>query len=184
MSAKKRKSLSLSDRMRVLERATNGRSARQIAKEIDVGKTQIQGIVKRKEDILRDYSSGASQGQKRRKLSRTGNELINSLTLEWFVKARSKNIPISWPLLQKKALMIASELKNDKFKASNGWLELFRKRNNISFAALSGESDSVNKETVADWETRIEKICEGYSPENIFNLDETGLFFRALPSKS
>ena len=81
MSAKKRKALSLSDRVRVLERATNGRSARQIAKEFDVGKTQIQGILKRKEEILRDYSSGASQGQKRRRLSTTGNELINKLTL-------------------------------------------------------------------------------------------------------
>ena len=80
--------------------------------------------------------------------------------------------------------MIASELKNDEFKASNGWLESFRKRNNVSFATLSEESDSVNKETVADWQSRIERICEGYSPDNIFNLDETGLFFRALPSKS
>ena len=35
-----------------------------------------------------------------------------------------------------------------------------------------------------DWAKRLPVICDGYEPRNIFNADETGLFFRALPTKS
>ena len=31
---------------------------------------------------------------------------------------------------------------------------------------------------------RLESICEGYQPCDIFNVDETGLFYRAFPNKS
>ena len=27
-------------------------------------------------------------------------------------------------------------------------------------------------------------LCEGFAPEDIYNLNETGLFYRAQPSKS
>ena len=37
---------------------------------------------------------------------------------------------------------------------------------------------------IDDWIKRLLSVCEGYAPENIFNTDETGLFFRALPTKS
>ena len=31
---------------------------------------------------------------------------------------------------------------------------------------------------------RLPVLCKGYEPKEIFNVDETGLFFRALPTKS
>ena len=40
------------------------------------------------------------------------------------------------------------------------------------------------KELVEDWKTRLPEILAGYSKEDIFNADETGLFFRALPNRS
>ena len=30
---------------------------------------------------------------------------------------------------------------------------------------------------------RLRELCKGYRPENIWNEDETGCFFRALPEK-
>ena len=49
---------------------------------------------------------------------------------------------------------------------------------------LSGESGDVPADAVADWARRLPVVCEGYEPKDIFNADETGLFFRALPSRS
>ncbi|XP_013793871.1 tigger transposable element-derived protein 6-like, partial [Limulus polyphemus] len=78
----------------------------------------------------------------------------------------------------------------------NGWLDRFQKRHNISCSVLSGKGASVNEETINDWgasvneETindwcsRLESMCEGYSLKDIFNADETGLFYRALPTHS
>jgi hypothetical protein len=37
---------------------------------------------------------------------------------------------------------------------------------------------------VDDFRSKIGKIVEGYKAEDIFNADETGLFFKALPDKT
>lgn len=43
---------------------------------------------------------------------------------------------------------------------------------------MSGESA-----TVESWKERLPEILEGYKAEDIWNLDETGCFWRALPNK-
>lgn len=42
----------------------------------------------------------------------------------------------------------------------------------------------VNEEIVADWSQRLPDICKEYAASDIFNADETGLFFRTMPNKS
>ena len=37
---------------------------------------------------------------------------------------------------------------------------------------------------VEDWGRRLESVRKGYQLRDIFNADETGLFYRALPTKS
>ena len=50
---------------------------------------------------------------------------------------------------------------------------------------VRGESGDVSEETVTDWQERlIVTLVRGYSPEDIWNEDETGCFFRALPDKT
>lgn len=53
---------------------------------------------------------------------------------------------------------------------------------NIVFSTLSGESASVDFESAADWMLSLQLILMEYDPENIFNVYETGLFFKCLPS--
>ena len=106
------------------------------------------------------------------------------MTFEWFCRARSNNLPVSGPLIREKALAIAKELGLHDFKASVGWLDKFRSRHNISFRTVCGESSAVDENIVSDWQKRITGICESYEERNIFNCDETGLFFRTLPSKT
>ena len=37
--------------------------------------------------------------------------------------------------------------------------------------------------SVDSWKERLPQIVQGYSKDNIWNMDETGLFFRALPDR-
>ena len=95
-------------------------------------------------------------------------------------------MPITGPMLQEKAMEIAQglDISQDEFKASNGWLDHFKSRNGIKAKFISGEAGDVHEETVDSWKERLPELLQGYAPENIWNMDETGYFFRALPNKS
>ena len=49
---------------------------------------------------------------------------------------------------------------------------------------MCGEANDVDMQTVADWKGKTEDLVAGYEPRNVCNGDETGLFFRVLPSKT
>lgn len=78
-------------------------------------------------------------------------------------------------MLQEKAKRASEELGDSEFTAFvNGWLEIFKKRFNIKSKNIGGEAGGVRQETVTFWQERLPNISSGYSPENIFNMDETG----------
>ena len=108
---------------------------------------------------------------------------INDALYKWFVLARSKNIPVGGQQLIEKAKMIAATLGKPEFKGSQGWLEKWKKRFAIKELKICGESGEVQGETVDSWKERLPEIVQGYSKDNIWNMDETGLFFRALPDR-
>jgi transposase len=62
----------LKQRLEVVKLLENGKSSREIAQIMGVGRTQIQTINKRKAEILEDYENNVSTDRKRHK---TGNEL-------------------------------------------------------------------------------------------------------------
>jgi hypothetical protein len=93
---------------------------------------------------------------------------------------RAKNIPLSGTLLQE----IATRLQIDYFLASNGWLDRFRKRNNISFNVLSGETVSAHLQAAGDWKRWLPRLLLGCAEEDIFNADENGVFYRQVATWS
>ncbi|UYV77881.1 hypothetical protein LAZ67_15002660 [Cordylochernes scorpioides] len=73
----------------------------------------------------------------------------------------------------------------DNFEASNGWLEKFKARRNIAFKRLHGEAGSVDANSVATWKGEIiPSLLAKYSPQDIFNADKTGLFYKLLPNQT
>jgi kinesin family protein 6/9 len=118
----------------VIQLSERGISARKIAAEFNVGKTQIQNIVNKKNQFLEDFKNNASPDRKRRSYN-NGNEQINKLSWTWYQDARERRINVTGALLQEKARKFARELGNDNFKASNGWLESFRHRHRITFTS-------------------------------------------------
>ena len=97
---------------------------------------------------------------------------------------RSKKMILNTEVLREKALYFARELNCNDFKATNKYISKFKKRNNILFSKFYGESDSVDEEVVENWNQKLKDINEKNSPEDVYNLDETALFHRLLPSKT
>lgn len=133
---------------------------------------------KNKDVILENYNSERF-GQNRKRF-RSGNftDIENALYTQ-FVKARSENISISGPILTSKAEVLAKKLNYEKFKASNGFNERFKQRQNIVYKSASVELDCVQK-----WNEKLPSLITVYEPRNILNADETRLFYKLQPNKT
>lgn len=59
-----------------------------------------------------------------------------------------------------------------------------KKHHNIKSKAVVGDSRDEHSETVSSWKERLPVITAGYKAEDIYNLDETGCFWKALPDQS
>lgn len=180
----KRKRLSLKEKVDVINFCEQEKlSARQAAIKLELGKTLVSNILRDKDSILLEYEKNGDVDSKR-KFPKTESSVIDEVVYTWFCQLRAKNMPVSGPLIQEKALQVAKIENFENFSASNGWLEKFRIRHGITFKSICGESKSVDTSVVKDWTEKLEGICEGYADVNIWNLDETGLFFKALPDKT
>ena len=101
---------------------------------------------------------------------------MDDVVYRWYSFARERNFPVSRPMLQQEALQLARVLGKEGFKASNRWLDCFKKRHNIKNIIISGKSADISEQTVEAWMERLHTLLEGYSPENIRNEDETECF--------
>lgn len=184
MANRKTNTLSLKSKIDLIKCSEEQKlSPKQLVLRFKCGKTQVYEILKNKDKIKEEWMRG-SNGDVKRKPKENSNEDINSTLLQWFMDARTRNLPVSGPILQEKAKEIAQHLGKQNFKASNGWLESFRSRHKIKFNQVCGEAKDVNPETVSEWTLQIKEIIKGYKLEDIANCDETGLFYRALPDKT
>ena len=66
---------------------------------------------------------------------------------------------------------------NDWLKLSSGWLESFKNRHQLRAFRKHGEAASVDLTVVASEIERIQDFTKDYDLKDIFNMDETGLFY-------
>ncbi len=99
-----RKVISLSDKLRILERLEAGETASKLAKEYGIGNSTLTDIKKAKEKIRRfaaDQESAKSLAK--RCIVRTCNDADhNKMLLIWFKQERSKGLPICGPSSKQK----------------------------------------------------------------------------------
>lgn len=180
--SKQYKELCLKDKIEVINFLKNN-SQRTAAEKFQISKTCVSNILKRKSEYLQRFEENENESMSR-KIRKTNNFEVNQATFEWFKKMRGMNARVSGPLLQEAASEFSKKLNVENFIASNGWLESFKKRHNISQKILCGESHDVDMETVDSFKRRISDLLENYKKEDIFNADECGLFYRAMPNKT
>ncbi|KAG7165927.1 Tigger transposable element-derived protein 1-like 22 [Homarus americanus] len=72
------------------------------------------------------------------------------------------------------------------FTASSGWLQRFKIRNKITNINIGGEEASADRAAAREFPPFLREIMEEgqYSDDQVFNMDESGLFWKKLPSKS
>ncbi|XP_056636254.1 jerky protein homolog-like [Diorhabda sublineata] len=190
-SKRKRVVLSLEQKVFIINRVLDrGESVRKVAGEFGVGEQTVRDLIKRKDEILRFISSADStsllaSGRKTMRKSTLSD--MESALFEWFKQKRAEGIPISGPMVCEKAKWFHERLNIDEpFGASQGWLFRFKNRHGIRQLDIQGESLSgdLTAATVCNEEfgSLISKL--NLSPDQIYNADESGLFWKMLPSKT
>jgi len=98
-------------------------------------------------------------------------------------------MPVSGPLLCEKANHFYSKLhrgEQQSFKASSGWLYRFCIRHGMRQLTVQGEKLSADSSALDPFKRTLEDFIEskGLTLDQIYNCDETGLYFRLLPKKT
>ncbi|XP_051784390.1 tigger transposable element-derived protein 1-like [Erpetoichthys calabaricus] len=94
--------------------------------------------------------------------------------------------PIYADLQQQTPGTSTDEASGKPFKASRGWFENFKKRTGIHSVVRHGEAASADIKAAEDYLKTFAGIiaAEGYIPQQVFNCDETGLFWKKMPRRT
>lgn len=102
------------------------------------------------------------------------------LALKEFVLNYQHRTVLSDAILIEKAKMIAEglDIPQEGLQFSSGWLHKFKDRNGIRQRKLEGEASSADEAAIANALPSLRERCSNYPLERIYNMDETGLFYR------
>ena len=184
--------MTLETKMEIVRELQGEKSQRIVAEKFGVAKSTVGDIWKYRQKIEDCVLSSESLvfAKKRCIVRDPKFELVDAACWKWFCQQRSKGAPVSGVLLQEKARVFFAKLYLDadpeSFKGSTGWLRKFNLRHGIKNTALRGEILSANMSAVGPFREELQKLVEseGYSRDQIFNADETGLWWRLTPSSS
>lgn len=182
--AAKRCTLSLEDKIDILDKLkSRTKSLEECAADYGIGFSTLKKI-KRQENQIRQMAISNANLKRKRNRESLHEEVGDALVL-WFQQMLSKNVPINGPLMMEKAKQLALELGFDDFDPSPSWLERLKKRHNIKKLAVSGEKAAADHTGATEWITNIyPSIVKDWDKNDIFNADETGLFYKATPNST
>lgn len=181
MSTRKLKNLNVNEKLKIVNALKNGKSRNEVMKEFNVPQATLCRIIKNAA-VLEELARDGHGKNKRIKKAEYPN--LENCLVTWMKECRHNNVPIGGNLLKEKAKKYASSLGIEGFCVSNGWLDGFKKRHDIVFRKLCGEGNAVDMNVCNEWIEGLEELIREYSDEDIFNADETGLFYKCLPDKS
>uniref|UniRef100_UPI00358F4E33 tigger transposable element-derived protein 1-like n=1 Tax=Myxine glutinosa TaxID=7769 RepID=UPI00358F4E33 len=164
-----------------------------LAAMFEMPKSTVCTILKNKEVIkAADVAKGVTTLTPRRSKFM---EEMEKLLLVWINEKQLVGAAISEGIICEKAKLLHGDLikdlpgssaDGDEFKASRGWFEKFKRRSGIHSVVMHGEAASSNKDGAADFVNKFSAFVntEGYVAQQVFNCDETGLFWKKMPRRT
>nr|CAH0104760.1 unnamed protein product [Daphnia galeata] len=182
--------LTLENKFKAIQLIKEKKSERCVAEIMGDSRSQISRISISKEKIENFYQDKVFQPVAKVMANRSVNADLDKAVHNWFREMRNplgnrKPLSLSRAIIQARALHEAKKIGLTEFKASDGWFRNWRRRNGIGPSLrLFVEAGDVNIEEVEKLIQIIREKLKKFKAENIFNMDETGLLYRALPTRS
>lgn len=157
-----------------------------VAKKYNVSRITIWRIKNNASKVTELVNKGKMQ-RKRQRIKPSMHDALEQKLLAWFIERTLGDFISNAIMLEK-----ATELKNtmgssSNFKVSRGWLDGFKKRHNLRLMKVYGESGSADEDSAlrfcADFVQLLQED-DALDVDHIYNMDETGLLWKALSPKT
>ena len=185
---RKRNVLTLSKKIELVKE--KGESRSKLMAEYGVESSTLYDLKKQKYKLLSfvgttDGPSGKTEKRKTLKRAKLG-ELDRGLYL-WFLARHSEGKAVSGPALIDEARKLKDRLGiEEECEFSVGWLRNFKMRHGIRRLKVQGERRSADTAAADSFSTEFLALIgeHGVTPEQVYNADETALFWRCLPTST
>lgn len=191
---RKRVNLSVAQKLELIKKLESGVSVTRVCDEYGVKKQTVSDIrkskVKLQEYALKfsiDGSGSKSAGFSARKhMKPAKSQDLDEAVYKWYVQERSVGVKVRAVEIASAATDLAEHLAIPNFKASDGWLWRFRKRHGLTNLKTRGEAGSADAASVEPYRLKLNDVIkkEGLLMSQLYNADETGLYWRSLPKNT
>jgi len=153
---------------------------------ISVSESAIKDAWRKRESLRK--RSREEPGSTRRERRSTFSDVDRELRRWYNICAGlgADSVPLTMAVLRQRAEEIAANLGVTGFSASAGFVRRWAERHNLVNISLwgTGASAAADVESSQQRMAEIRTQLEAYDPEQIYNMDETGLYFRCLPNRA
>ncbi|CAH2225149.1 tigger transposable element-derived 1-like [Pelobates cultripes] len=190
---RKKEMILLADKKEIIRKHEGGMRLTDLAKEYGRSASTIGTILKMKEKITgRDAAKGVTRVSKQ--LPPVLEE-VEKLLLLWIEQKQRAGDSVTKAIICEKAKALHADLLKQEpgtsadaegFKASRGWFERFKTRSGIHSVVRHGEAASSDVAAAEEFATEFLEaiVSEGYLPQQVFNCNETGLFWKRMPKRT
>ena len=116
---------------------------------------------------------------------------MEKMLATWIEHQNKDNIPVSMTIIQEKAKTLITDIEGNEdektpFKASSGWFANFRRRHGFHNIKMTGEAASADHEAARKFPELLRRTLEDgqYTAQQVFNVDETGLYWKKMPART
>ncbi|KAJ3649085.1 hypothetical protein Zmor_020847 [Zophobas morio] len=186
---RKRTVLTIEQKIEIIKQNESGENVAALARRFGIGRQTVRDIVKNKTNLqafLLQADSTQVVSQRKTMKASTFEELEQAM-IKWFLQKRAEGTPISGPMCLRQAQLFHEKLNpGENFKASNGWLYRFKKRHGIRELSIEGEKLSADEVALTEFCYELENIIleRDLKLDQVYNADETGLFWKTMPTKT
>ncbi|XP_038599347.1 tigger transposable element-derived protein 1-like [Tachyglossus aculeatus] len=192
--AKKRKSISLEQKFEVIKRYERNERTCDIIRATGFPGSTLRTIRANAEKIKESRAAATQLSARRSARARPQIiERMEKLLSVWMEAQTKRRAAMVFLTVKEKALAVHEDLRAGQpreeappFSASSGWFAGFKNRYGLQNVRLTGEAPSADEAAAAAFPAALREVVEagGYSPKQIFNVDETGLFWKRLPART
>src|SRR6185369_2261013 len=153
----------------------------ELANQFGISTSQVSDILKDSDKWIKIDPNSYQAKLKRPSIAPFTN--IEEALILWIEKALECSLTITDSIIKQKGMKFAELLNNQDFSGSSGWLTNFKQRYSIREYSKHGEAQSAPLEQLPEMRRDLQNILKEYQLNDIFNCDETGLFWKMEPTR-